>query len=432
MYFQNFLLDLLGNYFDFFTMELFTLSFFHYAHPYQKTYYRYLYLIINLIIAAIPVIPHVSIVYALLSLLYFCLISSFNIRKSMLFWIKYQAIIKSLQFFSYLLCAFANSHMYGENIDLSQPFFDYQDITGFVFAYILLNLYINTKRLRALNIKTIYPATFSVLSAGIVFIMLIFNNLFSKYEEIAALLPWLYLSVIGILVLSLDSYRKIIEALEEQMNQKLFTEKYQMELSYVGNIQESLETLSRIRHDFKNHLIALDTYAAQNRISELRAYISRVNTTLVNTKLISTPNDLISSILNAKNAVCQKQNVTFLANCVFDEIYISDFAIITILGNIIDNAITAAAKTECGRVELSLLQAADYLEISCRNNHNGVIKEKHGDFTSTKENTAAPHGLGIKNVRKCVDDLHGTAKFDYDATDFSVEILIPNHAGIVS
>lgn len=427
MYLQNFLLDLLANYFDFFTMELYTLTFFHYTHPRQKTYYRSLFLIINFIISTIPKVPHIVLVFAILSFLYFYLISAFRLKESFFFWIKYQIIINLLQFLSALFCAFVNFDMYGRGNDLALPFFNYQGLTGAILAYVLLNLHINTKRLKALQIMTIYPITFSILSTGIVFLMLSFNSLLSAYTELTNILPWLYVSVIGILVLSLNSYRKIIEVLDAQMTQKLLVEKYEMELSYFDDIQSSLENLSRIRHDFKNHLIVLDSYAEQNRMEELRSYISRVNTELVTTKLISTPSDLISSILNTKNAVCQKQNVTFLTSCNFQKIYLSDFAVITILGNILDNAITAAAQTENGKVELSLLQADDYLEISCKNNHDGNIKEKNGTFTSTKEDTGALHGLGIGNVRDCVDTLRGTMRIDYDSTDFHVDILAPNH-----
>lgn len=426
MYFQNFLLDLLTNYFDFFTMELFALSFFCYTHPMQKTRYRYLFLIINLLISAISLIPHIMLLYAVLSFLYFCLISSFHIKESFFFFIKYQIIINLLQFFSNFICILININLYNTSENPKNLVFSYQGLTGTVLAYILLNLYINTKRLKALHIKTIYPATFSILSTGIVFLMLFFNNMLSAYSELTNILPWLYVSVIGILVLSLSSYRKIIEVLEAQMTQKLLVEKYEMELSYFGDIQHSLEQLSRIRHDFKNHLIVLDSYAVQNRIAELQSYISHVNTELVNAKLISTPSDLISAILNTKNAVCQKQGVAFLTNCDFQKIYLSDFEVITILGNILDNAITAAAQTINGKVELSLLQADDYLEISCKNNHNEIIIEKNGTFTSTKEDTGALHGLGIKNVRKCVDTLHGTMKIGYDATNFFVEILVLN------
>lgn len=432
MYYQSFFLDLLTNYFDFFTMELFTLTFFRYTHSHQKTWYRYLFLGINLILSIIPEIPYITFISTILCFFYLYFVSSYHFRDSLLFCIKYELMINFIYLFSCFFCAFLNHRTSASSQNLTTSFFDYQVLTSTILSYILLNLYINTKRLKSLQIKTIYPATFSVLSIGIVFLMLFFNSMLSKYDELTGILPWLYVSVIGILVLSLNSYRKIIEILEEQMTQKLLVDKYEMELSYFGNIQDSLENLSRIRHDFKNHLIVLDSYAAQDRIPELRNYISRVNTELINTKLISTPDDLISSILNTKNAVCQKQNVTFLTNCDFQKRYLSDFAVITILGNILDNAITAASHTPNGRVELSQLQADGYLEISCKNNYNGIIKEKNGAFTSTKEDTHALHGLGIGTVRKCVNSLHGTMKIDYDSTNFFVEILVPNHLAPVS
>lgn len=98
MYFQNFLLDLLSNFFDFFTMELFTLTFFRYTHVHQKTYYRYLFLGINLIISAIPYIPYMLLISIILSFIYFFLVSSFRFKDSILFCIKYQLITNILYF----------------------------------------------------------------------------------------------------------------------------------------------------------------------------------------------------------------------------------------------------------------------------------------------------------------------------------------------
>lgn len=428
MYFQNFLLDLLSNFFDFYTMELFTLTFFHYTHVHQKTYYRYLFLGINLIISAIPHIPYIWPISITLSFIYFFLVSSFRFKDSILFCIKYELITNILYFITGLLCALANFNAYGIGQDLDNIFFDYQTLIGIILTYILLNLYVNTRRLHSLHIKTVYSMTFSLLSVGIVFLMLFFNNMLSKYDELTNLLPWLYVAIVSILVLSLNSYRKIIETLEEQMKQRILVEKYEMELSYFTNIQDSLDTLSRIRHDFKNHLIVLDSYASQNRISDLRNYINQVHSKLTDTKIISTPNDLISSILNTKNAACQTRGITFLTDCNFEHIYISDFAIITILGNILDNAITATSQIPNGKVELTLFQIDNYLEISCRNNHNGNIIEKNGFFSSTKEDNYNLHGLGISNVRDCVNNLHGTTEISYDATNFTVDILIPNRS----
>lgn len=428
MYLQDILIDLLTNFFDFFILELFTATFFKHSHICQRTHYHYLFLCINALISCASYIPHISIVFLALSFSYVLLISSFSIKDSVIFFLKYQLIDNVIYFSTGLLCALINHSMYGTEQDLEKIFFDYQTLTTTIFTYILLNLYINTKRLRALHIKTIYPVTYSILSTALIFLMLFFNNLFAKYEEVVTILPWIYMSVAGIIVLSLNSYRNIIEILEEQTKQKLMVEKYEMELSYFNDVQTSLDTLSRLRHDFKNHLIVLDSYAAQDRVGELRDYISKVSSFLNASKLISTENELVSSILNTKNAACEKKGISFSANCNFSHIHISDFAIITILGNILDNAISAASKTEHGEIAISFTELGGYLEISCQNNHDGNIKEKNGEFSSTKPDTGGLHGLGISNVRDCVESLRGTTEISYDKDTFSVTILLPNHA----
>lgn len=427
MYLQNFILDLLANILDFFTMEIFTLTFFRYTHPAQKTWLRYLALGVNLIIAAIPVFPYAIPCYMVFCFFYFFFISSFRFRQSFIFWIKYEIIILLIQLFSSLICAFTNLKMYEENFVLSSSFFDYQSLTGVILTYIFINLYIHTKRLKTLQIKTIYPVIFSFLSIGIVFLMLFFNNILSVYQELTTVLPWIYVSVSGILILGLSAYRRITEILEEQLTQKLMIDKYETELAYFGDVQHATELLSRLRHDFKNHLLVLDSYAAQGRTQALREYITSLAAKLETSRLISTPDNLISAILNAKNAACHKLHIKFVTNCIFSERYFSDFAAIVILGNIIDNAITAAAQTGNGKIELSLLQIDHFFHILCQNNHNGIIREKNGIFLSTKEDTGTPHGLGIGNVQNCVASLNGSIKIDYTDTTFTVEILLPNH-----
>ena len=75
MYVHHFILDLLANFLDFFTMELFALTGFRYQHPFQKTWCRSLFIVINLVIAAVPVIPYIPLVYMILCFFYFFFVS---------------------------------------------------------------------------------------------------------------------------------------------------------------------------------------------------------------------------------------------------------------------------------------------------------------------------------------------------------------------
>ena len=82
MYVHHFILDLLANFLDFFTMVVFALTCFRYQHPFQKTWYRSLFIVINLAIAAVPVVPYIPLVYMILCFFYFFFVSSFRQKKA--------------------------------------------------------------------------------------------------------------------------------------------------------------------------------------------------------------------------------------------------------------------------------------------------------------------------------------------------------------
>ena len=59
--------------------------------------------------------------------------------------------------------------------------------------------------------------------------------------------------------------------------------------------------------------------------------------------------------------------------------------------------------------------------------HCEKIKEKNGEFATTKKDKNLLHGIGIKNVRKVVSDLNGQIDISYTDDTFHVGILLPNY-----
>ncbi|MCX4320222.1 MAG: hypothetical protein OSJ44_10900, partial [Lachnospiraceae bacterium] len=96
------------------------------------------------------------------------------------------------------------------------------------------------------------------------------------------------------------------------------------------------------------------SYAKKGDLQSLISYIAKFNTVLEDTKLIQSPNSLVSAILNAKSNICSQKDIAFSAICTFASIFISDFHLITILGNILDNAVSAASKISDGPLDISL------------------------------------------------------------------------------
>ncbi|MBO6155614.1 MAG: GHKL domain-containing protein [Lachnospiraceae bacterium] len=196
---------------------------------------------------------------------------------------------------------------------------------------------------------------------------------------------------------------------------------------YSSQVESSLKEAHSIRHDMKNNLLIIHKYAQENRTDKISALANDILGQLNSSSIIDTGIPIISAILNTKSAEAKLYNITFSCNTVIPFLSISDNDIIIILGNLLDNAITAAAKCEDGYIKIFLEQQNDLLLLKCENNYSGEIKKKGELFISSKENDGLKHGIGIENVKKAILRLGGTSFFSYDNEVFTVDVTLPNY-----
>ena len=104
-----------------------------------------------------------------------------------------------------------------------------------------------------------------------------------------------------------------------------------------------------------------------------------------------------------KYAICKRQGIDFKLTCEpLPKLNISEIDPSSLISNILDNAITAAEKTEKPQVKISILTRGDYLNIVSENTYIGEIKKsdegKLTTFTSTKFK-AIPHNYRLRLFR---------------------------------
>ena len=95
-----------------------------------------------------------------------------------------------------------------------------------------------------------------------------------------------------------------------------------------------------------------------------------------------------------------------------------------ILGNLLDNAIENALKTDEPKIDIVIKYRMGMLRINIVNSciHDQNIID--GRYISTKLDEIKNHGYGMINVRKCVAKYNGTVKFSNDDTRFKAEVLL--------
>lgn len=245
------------------------------------------------------------------------------------------------------------------------------------------------------------------------------------------LIPMFFILIALIIIFCLTTYSRIAITLEENAMNKIQIEKAAIESEYNSQIDDKLQQLHTLRHDMKNHLLIIDSLSADGKNKQIHDYIHKITDELNQTQTISSTSSTISALLNSKKLICDDNKIAFDTQLDFNNIYINDFTIITVLGNILDNAITAASKLDNGYINLAIKQADTYLAIHCKNNHHEKIKKREGRFISSKPSSGSKanplHGLGLISVTNNVNKYGGTIDINYNDTTFIVDILIPNY-----
>ena len=115
----------------------------------------------------------------------------------------------------------------------------------------------------------------------------------------------------------------------------------------------------------------------------------------------------IDVIINSKAVYAQSQDIHLFCNIhIPSDLLLDEGAMITILGNLLDNAIQAELLMVKKHIEVNISYMKENIYIKIVNHKKG----EEIDFnTSNKENTKW-HGIGLRSVKQQIKKLHGDFK----------------------
>lgn len=197
---------------------------------------------------------------------------------------------------------------------------------------------------------------------------------------------------------------------------------------YLEGLREAQESLRRFRHDYRAHLLVLDTLAAEGKPEELRSYLSSLHgaDTSLQSYVIYSQNGLLNALLNQKQGAARQQNIDLDLLVVDAPLRdISAYDLNVLLTNLLDNALEAAASSRERKVRLRMGPNRGYLEVKVWNTASGdILSENPRFFTSKKD--AASHGYGMKIIQSLVQKYEGITKMDSSEGWFEIRLLLLN------
>lgn len=219
-------------------------------------------------------------------------------------------------------------------------------------------------------------------------------------------------------------YYEISKGYEEQIQREHIEEQVRMYQNQLELMQISEKKVRSLRHDMRHHFQVLYAMTEKGQSEKVLQFLEEMQVSLENPKQhIATGKEEVDTIINY---IWEKaEQLGIVMDCkvqISTSFSIRMYDSSVILGNLLENAIEAAAKTSKPYVSLRLLGEKNMLALHVKNSYDGVLKRNSSKFISLKKGSG--HGLGLRNVRDLVEQKQGSFRMDYDEKEFRVEVVI--------
>lgn len=190
-------------------------------------------------------------------------------------------------------------------------------------------------------------------------------------------------------------------------------------------IMESQNRIRALRHDMKNHILALQALMQKEEVEEAVNYLDSMQLFMKNPQeYVATGNDTIDSLLNYK--IQKAEDVLNLVEtkiCIPEKLKLHSFDLNVVLGNLLDNAIDASVQTEEKKLRITMKLDKGVLFLNIRNSCQGLEKGKRKMLETTKADKIN-HGIGLKNVQRIVEKYHGDMELLCENGSMEADIMM--------
>lgn len=215
-----------------------------------------------------------------------------------------------------------------------------------------------------------------------------------------------------------DYETRMKAALLEQQNENL--------KNNIADNEAFVREMKTVRHDIKHQLLTILKYVEDGDCAAAKKYIDVITNNYMPNILtyIHTDNAAFDAAVNSKIAVCNQKGI-FMEVAVKQgtKINLPQNEAVILFGNLLDNAIEAAEKTEAKRIMLDIRTSGSYLVIAVRNSIAKSVLTENADFKTSKKNKEL-HGIGMKSIRDIAERHNGMIKFYEEENEFCCHIMI--------
>ena len=268
------------------------------------------------------------------------------------------------------------------NIDILEDSTDLIGVLVIIASRIILFLLLITvKRISVIKKKNVIDMSnkewlqfliFPIFTLIMVIVMT--NSMITSYHE--DIVNVYYVIAIVLIVLNMVVFHLINEILENSQRIReadVLKQQSIGQLELYNSLRKNYDIQRKRTHEYKNQIMCIDSLLKKKNYNKLEEYINSIFDKLDGQlDMVDTNNEVVNAVINAKYYEALQNDVLFILKINdLSHIKVSDEDIVTILSNLLDNAIEAAGQCDIDKrtVGIKLLYEDDVLSIAVSNSY---------------------------------------------------------------
>lgn len=253
------------------------------------------------------------------------------------------------------------------------------------------------------------------------------GNMGLYYDQIFSHVGWSVLSALSLFAIGVYVFGMDRIYLEQKK-----AEQYQVQAAVYKILEEQYSQAERLRHDLKNHLLALRGLWEEEAWEKLGDYLKKMEgSAQLGTNEEATGNRALDALLYQKRKMAEDKKIDWECDVrIPKQCRINEFDLCVLFGNILDNAVEACERLQREahvqglqpfiRVQAGTVKKCFLLEV--KNSMNAAEKPK-GRIAKT-ENPQG-RGIGLLNVSDVVRVYNGVMNTEIQNGIFDISVLLP-------
>ena len=323
------------------------------------------------------------------------------------------------------------------NIDILEDSTDLIGVLVIIASRIILFLFlIIIKRISVIKKKNVIDMSNKEWLQFLIFpiftlitVIVMTNSMVTSYHE--DIVNVYYVIAIVLIVLNMVVFHLINEILENSQRIReadVLKQQSIGQLELYNSLRKNYDIQRKRTHEYKNQIMCIDSLLKKKNYNKLEEYINSIFDKLDGQlDMVDTNNEVVNAVINAKYYEALQNDVLFILKINdLSHIKVSDEDIVTILSNLLDNAIEAAGQCEIDKrtVGIKLLYEDDVLSIAVSNSYKTEPEIMGDGYMRTIKDDKEQHGLGIRNVVATLEKYNAEYIIDYKNGEFVFSIIM--------